>query len=93
MHLYLVHCGFYDEALSDGVYESHVNYFIAAESFDEAKAKIRLHPEFKAKKMHVDGLQEIRAVEGYGVTLERDEGLKGQSQILNFKHRDLAPKK
>ena len=92
MKLYLVHCGFYDKDVCDGLYESHVNFFVAAESFEEAKLKAKLIPEFQAKRMHVDGLQEVEAVNGYKLSLEQDTALNGQTIILNNKHRDLAPK-
>ncbi len=92
MNLYLVHCGFYDNEICEGLYESHVNFFVSAESFEDAKAKAKLLPEFQAKKMHIDGLQEIRAVSGFKVRLERDATLLNQTQIVNFKHRDLATK-
>lgn len=92
MKLYLVHCGFYDAAICDGLYESHVNYFVAAESFEDARARAKLIPEFAGKKMHVDGLQEISAVSGFRVSLQEDASLHGQTHILNHKHRDLAPK-
>lgn len=92
MKLYLVHCGFYDTEISDGLYESHTNFFISAESFEDARAKVKLVPEFQNKRMHVDGLQEIQAVNGFRVHLERDPNLDNKTQILNFKHRDLAPK-
>lgn len=92
MNLYLVHCGFYDHELSDGVYESHTNFFVAAESFDDARAKAKLNPEFKGKRMHVDGLQEIQAVDGYRVSVARDVALEGRSVVVSSRHRDLAPK-
>lgn len=92
MKLYLVHCGFYDTNLCDGLYESHVNYFVAAESFEDARAKAKLIPAFKEKRMHVDGLQEISAVDGRRITLQEDASLANQTVIINHKHRDLAPK-
>ncbi len=92
MKLYLIHCGFYDNEVCDGLYESHVNFFISAENFEDARAKAKLLPEFQNKRMHVDGLQEIQAVGGFKIHLEHDASLKNQTQILNFKHRDLAPK-
>jgi hypothetical protein len=92
MKLYLVHCGFYDADVCDGVYESHVNFFVAAESFEEARAKARLLPDFQKKRMHVDGLQEIAAVDGYRIQLSQDPSIAGQTILLNHKHRDLAPK-
>jgi len=39
MQLYLVHCGFYDVELCDGLYESHVNFFVAAKSFEDARVQ------------------------------------------------------
>ncbi|MBK9324343.1 MAG: hypothetical protein IPM97_15570 [Bdellovibrionaceae bacterium] len=92
MNLYLVHCGFYDTEVCDGLYESHVNFFVCAETFEEARVKAKLIPEFQAKRMHVDGLQEIQAVSGYKVILEADANLQNQTRVVNLKHRDLAPK-
>lgn len=92
MKLYLVHCGFYDPAVCDGLYESHVNFFVAAESFEEARVKAKKLPEFQSKRMHVDGLQEIQAVDGFQIKLETDLSLENKTLIVNHKHRDLAPK-
>jgi hypothetical protein len=92
VNLYLVHCGFYDASVCDGLYESHVNFFVVAETFEDARAKAKILPEFQNKKMHVDGLQEVRMVNGYKVQLQADELNANQTEIINFKHRDLAPK-
>ncbi len=92
MKLYLVHCGFYDAEICDGLYESHVNFFVSAGSFEEARAQAKLIPEFQSKRMHIDGLQEIYSVNGFRVHLEHDASLESQTRIINFKHRDLAPK-
>ncbi len=92
MKLFLIHCGFYDSEVCDGLYESHVNFFVAASSFDEARVKAKDIPEFKSRKMHVDGIQEIQAVQGYAIELKLLAELNGQSKILSHKHRDLAPK-
>ena len=93
MKLFLVHCGFYDTDLLDGVYESHVNFIIPAESFEDARTKVKLEPDFQKKRMHVDGLQLMDAVKGYRITLSHDSMLEGQSLITSNRHRDLAPKK
>lgn len=93
MRLFLVHCGFYDLEVLDGVYESHVNFVVAAESFEDARAKVKLEPDFQRKKMHVDGLQLIEAVRGYRVELREDPALEGKTEIVSSRHRDLAPKK
>lgn len=39
MKLYLIHCGFYEQEISRGVYEFHVNLPVAASSIEEAKKK------------------------------------------------------
>lgn len=71
MKLYFIHCGFYDEEISDGIYEFHVNIPIAAESIEEAKRKVRCAPQFISKKMHIDGIQEVESVEGYSVQVAK----------------------
>lgn len=43
MKLFLVHCGFYDSDLCDGLYEGHVNFFVTADSFEGARAQWRNH--------------------------------------------------
>ena len=72
MKLFLVHVGFYDKNVSGGFYESHTNYFIVAEGVKEAKKKAKEIPEYKEKKMHIDGIREIDSVDGYKVVLERN---------------------
>ena len=73
MKLFLVHVGFYDEKVSGGFYESHTNYFIVAEGVKEAKKKAKEIPEYKEKKMHIDGIKELDAVNGYKIVLEKNE--------------------
>lgn len=90
--LYLVHCGFYDSELCDGLYESHANFFVAAPSFEEAKKKAKELAEFKNKKMHIDGMQEIQAVDGFSVSLSEDAQLAGRTSIVNYKYHQLAAK-
>lgn len=82
MKLYLVHCGFYDPDVCDGLYEGHVNYFVVAETFDDARSKAKLIPEFQSKRMHVDSLQEVVAVGGHRVKLELDISLKAETVML-----------
>lgn len=93
LHLYLVHCGFYDQEVCDGAYEGHANFFTVAESFEEARAKVKQKPEFQAKKMHVDGLQEILAVDGYSVVPLTMIPLSASTAIITHRFRELAPKK
>jgi len=91
-NLYLVHCGFYDSTLCDGLYESDANFFVVAENFEEAKLEAKKLPEFKTKKMHVDGMQEVKAVGGYDINPQLNQSLAGQTLVTNYKQRDLAPK-
>ena len=39
MNLYMVHVGFYDPSVGEGLYESHMNFFVAAADVKEAKTK------------------------------------------------------
>ena len=91
--LYMVHCGYYDSDLLDGVFESHVNYFVVGESFDDARGKAKLHPDYQRKRMHIDGLQELEVVSGHRIQLVQDSSVNGQTIIHSSRHRDLAPKK
>jgi acyl-CoA thioesterase FadM len=93
LKLFQVHCGFYDMDVLDGVYEAHVNFVVAAETFEDARARVKLEPDFQKKKMHVDGLQLIEAVQGFRVELRADESLEGKTLVTSSRHRDLAPKK
>lgn len=90
--LYMVHCGFYDLDLCDGVYESHINLFVTGENHEDARKRARLLPEFQNKKLHVDGVVEIQAVQGSKITVAEDSALEGRSILISQRHRDLAPK-
>ncbi len=92
MKLFLVHCGFYDSELCDGIYESHINLFVVAGSFEDARSKVKLSSEFKAKRMHVDGLQEISAVDGHSIEVKENTALNGKTIVISSRHRDLASK-
>ena len=90
MKLYLVHCGFYDKDLSDGLYETHMNFMVAAASAVDARASVKKKEVFREKRMHVDGMQVIEAVDGFRVSLSYDESLSDQSLLETIRHRDLA---
>jgi hypothetical protein len=72
--LFLVHCGYHDKTLEHGAFEAHVDFFVAAEDFDEAKRKAKALPVFRERKMHVDGMLCVEQVQGYRVTLVEPEG-------------------
>ena len=70
----MIHVGFYDHELMDGLYEQHGNYFVAADNAKDAKTQVSEIPIFKHKKMHIDGIKEVNTVDGYQVTLVKDFG-------------------
>jgi hypothetical protein len=88
MNLYSIHCGFYDEEVSAGIYEFHVNIPVVAKDLDEAKARARLSPVFQKKKMHIDGIQEIKVVDGFLIELAKDASDQ-KMMIEQHLHRDL----
>ncbi len=53
MKLFMVHVGFYDAEVGEGIYESHMNFFIAASNAKSAKKKTFNLEQFKNKKMHM----------------------------------------
>ncbi len=87
MQLYLIHCGFYDEEISNGIYEFHVNLPVVAENVELAKAKVRQNPIFKSKKMHIDGIEELEKVDGFDVQVSKQLG--SETKILSHLHRDF----
>jgi len=68
MKLYLVHVGYYEQEL--GAYESHTNFFVVAENPLAAKRSVMQKEIFTRKKMHVDTIHEINAVDGYTIKTE-----------------------
>ncbi len=73
MKLYLVHAGYYNREIMGGLYEQHTNYFVVANNLKAAKKKARLNLAFKKNKMHIDGIQELNAVDGYRIKLVKDD--------------------
>lgn len=94
MHLYLIHCGFYDDATSHGgVFESHTNFFLVAGSPEAARQKAKASDFFKTRRMHVDGVQQINSVDGYRIALVNNAAGAEANCIQSFQFRDLAPQK
>ena len=73
MKLFLIHVGFYDPDIMEGLYEQHSNYFVVAENIKEAKNKARGKPIYKRKKMHIDGIQELNIIDGFRINLVSDK--------------------
>lgn len=89
MKLYFIHCGFYDEEISDGIYEFHLNIPVVASDLEAAKTKVRQNPAFIQKKMHIDGIQELRKIDGYELIVQRSPSLSDGHEISNICYRDL----
>ncbi len=83
MFLFLVHCGF----PGDGIFEAHTNFFVVAEDTKEAWAKAKERPDFKEKRMHIDGLLKVEVADEHLVLLEPVSGLK--DKITSYGFRDL----
>ena len=79
----MVHVGFYDTSVGDGIYESHVNFFVAAADAKDAKVKTLKIPEYQEKKMHIDGIKEISSVDGYKIILEKNSG-EDETRIFSY---------
>ena len=69
MKLFLIHVGYYEPSIMEGLYENHINFFIAADTINDAKQKVKVNHLFKKKKMHIDGIQLIDNVDGFRVEL------------------------
>ena len=83
MNLYMVHVGYYDSSVGEGIYEHHMNFFIAAENPKNAKEKVLELKEFQDKSMHIDGIKELSYVDGYKVSLSEEKNPKKQ-EILSY---------
>jgi hypothetical protein len=90
MELYLVHCGFYDPSIGDGIFESHINLFIAGDSFEDARKRVREHPEFKKRGLHIDGFQRIEQVQGFSLHLSKTDDAGNETRIVPFSSRDMT---
>ena len=58
MKLFMVHVGYYDKSIGEGLYETHLNYFVAAEDAKDAKNKAHQLSESQERSMHIDGMKE-----------------------------------
>lgn len=88
--LFLIQCGYYDKTIGSGIFENHTNFFVAAENPTHAKQKAKDNILFKDQHMHIDGLQEIHAVDGHRIELVPDSTLSNETKIENTNYRQLA---
>ena len=86
MNLYMVHVGYYDPSIGEGLYEVHMNFFTAAEDPKKAKENVLSLKEFQDKKMHIDGIQELNIIDGYRIKLEAENII---NDINNFSYDDV----
>ena len=86
MKLYLIHVGFYDSNLMEGLYEQHANYFVVAKNVVDAKKKARQNSIYKKKKMHIDGIQELNIIDGYRINLIGDDS---SDDTVNYGYDDI----
>ena len=86
MKLYLVHVGFYDPNIMEGLYEQHTNFFVVAENVKDAKKKARQNSIYKTKKMHIDGIQELNIIDGYRINLIWDDS---SDDTVNYSYDDV----
>ena len=88
--LYMVHCGYYPQDAGGGIFESHLDLFVVAESFADARTKAKENPVYKAHKLHIDGLQRLDVVDGFRIEAVADPALAGQTLLESERHRSLA---
>ena len=86
MKLYLIHVGFYDPSIMQGLYEQHANYFVVAENVKDAKKKAKQNSIYKKKKMHIDGIQELNIIDGYRINLKWDDS---SDDTVNYSYDDV----
>ena len=73
MKLFLIHVGYYEPSIMEGLYEHHINFFVAGSTINDAKQKAKKNSLFKIKKMHIDGIQQVDNVDGFRVELISEE--------------------
>lgn len=86
MKLYLIHTGYYDQSVGEGFFEQHTNIFVVAENVYCAREKVKKNKEFVDKKMHIDGIKEIKNVDGYEINLLQS---KEKEKIISFSHHQV----
>lgn len=71
MKLFLIHTGYYNKTLDDGFYEQHSNIFVVAKDAYSAREKVKKRKIYIDNKMHIDGIQEIKNIDGYDIQLSK----------------------
>ena len=86
MKLYMIHAGYYNRDIMNGLYEQHNNFFVVAANLKDAKNKAQQNAIFKKNKMHIDGIQELIAVDGYRIKLIKDDVI---DDMVTFSYDDV----
>jgi hypothetical protein len=87
MKLFLVHCGFYDQGMSDekpNIFEGHHNFYIVAKDRHDAKQKAKGKPLYQKLKMHIDGIHELDVIDGYRIVLEKSAASGSKINVTNY---------
>ena len=69
--------------VSNGLNVGCYNYFVVAKNLKDSIKKARQNSAFKKNKMHIDGIQELNAVDGYQIKLVKDN-LINDMVIYNY---------
>lgn len=85
MNLYIAHLGYYDSEIS--IYELHTNIHIVAPDIKTARDRIKSLPIYKAKDMHIDGIEELLTIDGYTIQAIKNDSKAKKNRT--FKHEDL----
>jgi uncharacterized radical SAM superfamily protein len=85
MNLYIAHVGYYDPEI--GIYELHANIHVVAADIKTARDAIKNKPIYQSKMMHIDGIQELLAIDGYAIKVDTTSTVSMTNKT--FSHEDL----
>ncbi len=85
MNLYIAHVGYYDSEV--GIYELHTNIHVVASDIKAARDIIKNKPIYQAKKMHIDGIEELLTIDGYNIEVTKNDSMPRVNRTFN--HEDL----
>ena len=93
MKLYLIHTGYYDKSVGEGFYEQHTNIFIVAQNAYSAREKVKTNRDYIEKKMHIDGIKEIKNINGYDIQLINNNRKEKVTYFNHYQVRFLKQNK
>ncbi len=83
------HWGYDGAEAGDRLDESHMNFFVVADSFEGARLKAKANSLFRNKRMHVDGSREIKAGDGYRIYRGQDTAMAAEFILKYNRQQDL----